>query len=398
MEKKLRASFNSNFNEEKYNKYIEELESIVPGALDFRNSETPIFVPADFKNKMLAACESIADIICNKDFKSKTEKAVPENLKVQNENDHTHFIAFDFGVCKAADGSLEPQLIEMQGFPTIFGWQAYHSAITATYAQVPNHYDSYLNGYNKETYIQLLKEIVIGNEDPESVVLLEIFPEQQKTRVDFYCTQILLGISIVCVTQLIKKGNQLFYEKDGKLIQIKRIYNRVIFDDVQQQTAEVQAQAQILFEDLDVQWVPHPNWFYRISKYTLPFIEHPYVPKTIFLNDLISIPTDLENYVLKPLFSFAGQGVIIDIQPGDIEKINDKQNWILQKKVQYADIIETPDEPAKVEIRVFYFWKEGWQRPIAVHNLARMSKGKMVGTRYNKDKKWVGGTVAYFEK
>ena len=209
------------------------------------------------------------------------------------------------------------------------------------------------------------------------------------------------------MTELIKEGKKLFYLNDarpddpvgrGKKTEIKRIYNRIIFDDLQQQTPEVQEKGKILFEELDVEWIPHPNWFYRISKYTLPFIRHPYVPQTFFLNEVKQIPTDLENYVLKPLFSFAGQGVVIDVTASDIEKVKDQENWILQRKVKYADIIETPDLPAKAEIRIFYFWKEGWQRPVAVNNLARLSKGKMIGVRYNADKDWVGGSVAFFEK
>lgn len=147
-----------------------------------------------------------------------------------------------------------------------------------------------------------------------------------------------------------------------------------------------------------VEWCPHPHWFYRISKYTLPFINSPYVPKTVFLSDLDTIPTDLENYVLKPLFSFAGQGVVIDLTAADIEAITDRHNWILQQKVQYAEAIVTPDEPAKAEIRIFYFWPEGTKRPFAAQNLARLSKGKMIGVRYNKDKEWVGGTLAFLQQ
>ena len=147
-----------------------------------------------------------------------------------------------------------------------------------------------------------------------------------------------------------------------------------------------------------MEWVPHPNWFYRISKYTLPLIHHPSVPETYFLNDLIQPPADLENYVLKPLFSFAGQGVIIDLTAADLKKIKDPGNWILQRKVKYADVIHTPDIPAKAEIRIFYFWKDGEKRPVATNNLARLSKGKMIGVRYNKDKEWVGGSFCWFEK
>jgi hypothetical protein len=184
----------------------------------------------------------------------------------------------------------------------------------------------------------------------------------------------------------------------GKKTQIKRLYNRLIFDDLQQQSPAIQAKGNILFGELDVEWIPHPNWFYRISKYTIPFIHHPYVPKAYFLDQVKQLPADLENYVLKPLFSFAGQGVVIDVTPADIEKVKDPENWILQRKVKYADAIETPDVPAKAEIRIFYFWKEGAARPVATNNLARLSKGKMIGVRYNQDQQWVGSSFCLFEK
>ena len=205
----------------------------------------------------------------------------------------------------------------------------------------------------------------------------------------------MLGIQTVCLTKLRADGSQLYYEKNGAKQIVERIYNRLIFDDLDSQTDVVHHLD--FSKNYDVQWVPHPNWFYRISKYTLPFIQHPYVPETFFLNEVVA-PLQLQNYVLKPLFSFAGMGVVIDVTQEDIDKIKDPENWILQKKVMYDPIIATLDEPAKAEIRLFYFWKDEWERPIAVHNLARLSKGKMIGTRYNKDKTWVGGTVAYFEQ
>ncbi|MBW7952542.1 MAG: hypothetical protein H3C56_08315, partial [Chitinophagaceae bacterium] len=202
----------------------------------------------------------------------------------------------------------------------------------------------------------------------------------------------------VCLTELIQEGKKIFYEKEGRKIEIKRIYNRLIFDDLQQQSPAIQEKGKLLLAELDVEWVPHPNWFYRISKYTLPYINHPFVPETKFLNELTEIPIDLENYVLKPLFSFAGQGVVIDVTPEDIKNVKDPENWILLRKVDYADIIETPDGVAKAEVRVFYFWKDGDERPISTFNLARLSKGKMIGVRYNEGKTWVGGGIAYFEK
>ena len=234
--------------------------------------------------------------------------------------------------------------------------------------------------------------------DPENVILLEITPEQQKTRIDFRCTETYLGIETVDLMDVLQEGRTLYYMHHGKKTKIERIYNRVIFDDLFQQPAAVQEKGKLLLQDLDVKWVPHPSWFYRISKFTLPFINHPFVPHTQFLSEVKTLPDDLENYVVKPLFSFAGQGVLIDVTRADIEKIKDPENWILQRKVPYAAAVQTPGEWAKAEIRLFYFWDEARPRPVATNNLARLSKGKMIGVRYNKDKEWVGGTLCFFER
>lgn len=394
----IRKQFNDSFTELKYQEYLSSLNEKFKGAIEFRVAETPVFIDRIFKEKILSACESIVDVIVKPDFIELTNQAIPENVKVPNENSHTHFIAFDFGICENEEGDLEPQLIEMQGFPTLFAYQIWHDQINRKCFSIPDNYSTYFSNLDATSYTQLLNEMIVGNHLPEEVVLLEILPHQQKTKIDFYFTKEYTGISIVCLTELIKEGEKLYYYKEDKKIQIKRIYNRIIFDDLQQQDESIQEKGKILFEDLNVEWVPHPNWFYRISKYTIPFIHHPYVPSTWFLNELKQIPSDLENYVLKPLFSFAGQGVIIDVTAADIEAVADPENWILQRKVKYAAVVQTPNEPAKAELRIFYFWKEGDARPIPVNNLARLSKGKMIGVRYNQDKDWVGGSLAYFEK
>ncbi len=394
----VRKAFNAAFTQEKYDQYLAELNHKYPGSIDYRIAETPIFCSKDFTQKMMAACEGIVDVIVAPGFKAMTERSLPKEVNVPNENGHSHFIAFDFGICENEKEELEPQLIEMQGFPTLFAFQDFQALVGKKIFNIPDNYTNYLNGYNEDSYAALLKEIIVGSFDPKNVVLLEILPHQQKTRNDFYYTRDYTGISIVCITELIKKGRKLYYLLDGVETEIKRIYNRVIFDELQQQTPEIQEKGKILLEDLEVDWVPHPNWFFRISKFTLPFINNPYVPETRFLSDIKTMPSDLENYVLKPLFSFAGQGVVIDVTQEDFENVKDKENWILQRKVKYAEAIETPDGPAKGEIRLFYFWKEGETRPIAVNNLGRLSKGKMIGVRYNKDKTWVGGTMVYFEQ
>lgn len=394
----IRKQFNENFSNETYRAYLADLDCKHPGAIEFRVAETPVFIDKIFKDKILSACESIVDVITQYNFLTLSSQAIPEEARVPAENAHTDFIAFDFGICENEKGEFEPQLIEMQGFPTLFAYQLWLDEVTRRHFHIPANYSAFLNGFTPQTYLELLKEIILNQQPVEHVILLEILPHQQKTRIDFYCTSDYIGIPVVCLTDLIQEGRKLFYINDGKKTEVKRIYNRIIFDDLQHQSAEIQEKGNLLFSDLDVEWVPHPNWFYRISKHTLPFIDHPYVPKTRFLNEIKILPDDLENYVLKPLFSFAGQGVVIDVTTEDIAKITDQENWILQRKVKYAAVIPTPDIAAKAEIRIFYFWKKGEARPVATNNLARLSKGKMIGVRYNKDKVWVGGSLAYFEE
>jgi hypothetical protein len=393
----FRKLFNETFTEERYQSFLSDLNSKHPGAIEFRVAETPVFVPNDFREKMISACETIVDIITAPGFKSDSDKAIPPKDFVPGNEGNPQFIAFDFGVCINDKNELEPQLIEMQGFPTLYGFQVYYPEVVQKHFNITRNLTQYLGEYDRPAYLKELKKILIGSGEPEETILLEIKPHEQKTRIDFYCTEDYFSIQPVCITELTEEGDQLFYfhKEKSKKIRIRRIYNRVIFDDLYAQKDTLGKHID-LSKKWDVEWIPHPNWFYRISKYTLPFIRHPYVPETFFLDQIKKLPEDLENYVMKPLFSFAGQGVVIDIKQEDLLAVKDPSNWILQKKVKYASVIKTPDDPAKVEIRIMYLWPDGSSRPKPAINLARLSKGKMIGVRYNQDKTWVGGSVALF--
>jgi hypothetical protein len=262
--------------------------------------------------------------------------------------------------------------------------------------EIPNGYSPYLNNFDGETYLSFLSKTIKGN-NSKHTVLLELFPNKQKTKIDFYITQHLLNIPIVCLTEVFVRGNQLYYHRDGKDFQIERVYNRIVWDELGKQNQNIQEKGKLLLKPLDIEWVTHPNHYYRISKFLLPLLSSPYVPKAYFLSALSTMPNPLSNYVLKPLFSFAGQGVIIDVQQADIDRIKDPENWILQEKVNYAPVIETPTGAAKTEIRLFYFLDTLTQKYIATLNLSRISKGKMIGVSYNANATWVGGSIAYFE-
>ena len=393
----IRQAYNQVFKQENYKRFLDELDAFHPGALDFRVAETPIFIDDSMKNKILEVCGYIIQEIKSVGFKANTKNAIPEGESFPNQNSIPQCLTFDFGICINENKEYYPALIELQAFPTLYAFQAIYPAVLEKHFQLPDDFSSFFSGLNKNSYILYLKDISLNNYDPQEVILLEIKPHQQKTRIDFYLTQQLTGIRTVCITEIQSEGNKLFYLIDGKKQFIKRIYNRVIMDELKIEKTDL-GNIINLQHDWDVEWFPHPNWFYQISKYLLPSLKHPFIPETRFLKDVKHIPTDLENYVLKPLFSFAGQGVIIDLTKNDIDKITDRENWILQRKVEYASCIETPDGNAKAEIRMMYLWREGDENPTLVTNLARLSKGKMIGTRYNKDKQWVGGSVAYFKK
>ncbi|HEU4552258.1 MAG TPA: hypothetical protein VFS25_05470 [Chitinophaga sp.] len=392
----LRTYYNGQFTPAKYQAFLDRLAAAAGEAPAFRVAETPVFVPAALTSKLVQACEEVVEVILRPDFKTLTRDAIPPALKVPEENAHPHFLVIDFAVCRGQNGQLEPQLIELQGFPTLFAFQEVMARAYREQFNIPGTVTNFFNGLDAGRYYDLLQQLLTGSYDPREVILLEVAPHLQKTRVDFYCTQKRLGINTVCVTALIQEGNKLYYNHNGVRTPVKRIYNRVIFDDLIRQQATLGSYPN-LFQHLDVEWITHPNWFYRISKYMLPLIHSEFAPKSWYLHTLPVIPADLENYVLKPLFSFAGQGVIIDVTRADIDNIKDPENWILQHKVKYAPVIYTPTGPAHCEIRMMYIWPDGSPRPLLVHNLARISKGKLISVGSNSQDTWVGGSCCFFE-
>ena len=396
MHQATRKIYNEAFSEDLYQNLLASIEEDFPDELDFRVAESPVFVPLALKEKLLEACESFIDVIVADDFRDRTERAIPAAQQVPNENEHTSFLAIDFAICKDKNGELEPQLIELQGFPSLMAYQAYLSELFKFHTPIPESFDYSFGVRTYEEYMEALRNLIVCEEDPENVILLEIYPKKQKTRVDFAVTERMLGVKAVCYSDLIKEGRKLYYEVAGKKIQVKRIYNRLIFDDL---TNFPDLKSDYVFtDDIDVTWVGHPNWFFRISKFTLPLLTSPYVPETKYLSDYQgNFPGDLENYVLKPLFSFAGTGVQLHVEREELAGIADPENYILQKKVSYEPVIQAPDGLVKCEIRMLYIWPDEAKRPQLLTSLSRLSRGEMIGVRFNKDFTWVGGSAAFYE-
>lgn len=399
-----RQAFNHAFSPELYRHFLANIESDFPGLLDFRVAETPVFVPKPLTEKLLSACDDIIDVITRDDFKERTEQSIPADQRVPNEDAHAQFLVMDYAVCRdeatggPSHGELTPQLIEMQGFPSLSGFQPYLADQFRKHFPIPSHLTHLFTVADNAEYVERMRQLIVGDANPEEVILLEIYPDKQKTRIDFALTEKYLGVKAVSLTDVRKEGRSLFYERDGRRVPIRRIYNRLIFDDL---TNFPGLQTEFsLTDDVDVEWVGHPNWFFRISKYTLPLLDSPYVPTSRYLSDLTEYPADLENYVLKPLFSFAGSGVKINITQADIDAVPAEQRsgYLLQRKVKYEPVIQSPDGLVKCEIRLLFIWPKDDARPTLITNLSRLSRGEMIGVNFNKNKDWVGGTVCFFEK
>jgi hypothetical protein len=393
---KYRKLFNAQFTEKKYQQLKADIASDFDYEPTFRIGETPFFISDELKEQLIEGCNDVISFIKQEGFKSLTNKALELNNKVPNEDDHTTFLAIDFGICEEY-GAVIPKLIEVQGFPSLYNYQSnlYDKFVN----QYPflNELTPFFNGIDPQEYLKIIEEVICNHHPKENVILLEIEPEKQNTKIDFcYCKRD-IGIPVVCVTELIKKGRQLFYKKEnGEDVLVKRIYNRVIFDELDLRT---DLKLEFSFSDnLDVEWAGHPNWFFRISKFILPFLKGKYFIETTLLSDLTEIPEDLENYVLKPLFSFSGTGVIFHVTKEDIEAVVEKELYILQKKVNYIPIVQSPDGKVKAEVRILCVWKKEDAAPTLLCNLVRLSRGEMIGVKFNKDKDWVGGTIGLFKR
>lgn len=395
---KIREAFNENYKPAFYENLQQDILDAFGEPSAFRISETPVFISKALQTKIFDACDAILAQLNDIDLQEIRDTFIPKKLQSPAPLNKPHFLAIDFGLCEGSNGEIEPQLIELQAFPTLFFYQPFlGKAYLNNYPTIPEekfHY--YFSGLDENNYLEELKAVILGNEKPENVILLELYPEKQKTRIDFWATQKALGIPVVCITKVMKEGDKLFYENKGVKTPIHRIYNRVIFDEIQG-TPDLKLGFN-LNDDVAVEWVTHPDWFFIISKCIMPKLQHTYIPKSYYLNDFPAT-ISLNEYVLKPLFSFAGKGINLNPTHEEINKIKDKQNYILQKKVTYASLIKTPSTTnSKVELRILFVWNDKENRFKPVINLTRMSKGLLINVSYQTNDTWIGSSISFFEK
>ena len=392
-----RKQFNSNFSAARYQTFLRRIDQICGTHVQFRLCETPCFFPKSLLDRMAGDGQDlIRQLVENPSYRAKSEEAVPAEFKVPNEASHPMFVQVDFGLVRDAQGQLQPKLVELQAFPSLYAYQAFLSQL---YIDVYGLNDSahgnlqyLLSGLSSDSYRDLLRRAIVDQHDPENVILMEIHPEQQKTLPDFRLTQELLGVHFVDIVDIRKEGSHLYYERAGKRIPIRRIYNRAIVDELQRKNVTLNFDWR---DDLDVEWAGHPNWYFRISKFSIPYLRHPSVPKTWFLHELAEVPDDLENYALKPLYSFAGLGVVIAPTRRDIDSIPDEKRpyYILQERMNFESVIETPHGPTKAEVRMMYIWLEDLK---PVLTIIRMGRGLMMGVDHNKNLEWVGASAGLY--
>jgi hypothetical protein len=399
----LRKQFNDNFTADKYRAFLRRIDDACGTHVQFRISETPCFFPKALLERMASdGQELIRQLVDNPAYRAKSDEAVPVEFNVRNEPPHPMFAQVDFGLVRDAAGELQPKLVELQAFPSLYAYQgplaeAYIGAYgleSASGFRLPasGRLKYLLSGLDTNSYRELLRRAIVADHDPANVILMEIHPREQKTLPDFLLTEKMLGVRTVDIVDVKKDGSRLYYERDGKRIPIQRIYNRTIVDELERKNVKLNFDWR---DDLDVEWAGHPNWYFRISKFSIPYLKHASVPKTWFLDRLPEIPSDLENYALKPLYSFAGLGVVIAPSKEDIATIPAERRpyYILQERMHFEPVIETPFGGTKAEVRVMYIWLE---ELTPVLTIIRMGRGLMMGVDQNKNMEWVGASAGLY--
>lgn len=398
MDPRFRPAYNRAYSEQFFQRYLGQLVNQV-GEFPFRVAETPLILTHDLRDWLARSASEIVGQLSDSQRLEKLKKAIPKERDVPGMDPLPNCVQVDFALVQGPGGRMEGRVVELQAFPSLYALMSMMAeAWGNTLNDVPDLRADWtcFIGQDKARALELMRRTIVGSCDPETVALVDFEPENQKTSPDFWATQKLFGVDPVCVTKLVKHGNKLFRPKGGKQVPVNRIYNRMVFDELDVKGVKPPFDWR---DDLDITWCSHPNWYWVWSKYSLPFLDHPAIPRARFLSEFATLPKDLSRYVLKPLFSFAGAGVVIDVTPEDVDKVpaDQRDKWVLQEKIEYAPAITMPDgNGVKVEVRMMLLRPPDAKALIPILPLVRLSRGKMLGVDFNKNLTWVGGTVGIF--
>jgi hypothetical protein len=402
----FRHNFNQRYRPEAYSRMLHSLDACVRSHVGFRVAETPCFFPGEMLDQMAAiGAELTHRLVGDQNYLKASRAMIPAQYCAADETPHPHFMTADFGLVREADGRLVPNLVELQAFPSVFAYQFVLSEVYRSVFGLDESLKYLLGGHTESSFWKLMERVIMRGHDPENVVLTEIEPTKQKTLPDFLVTAERLGIEIVDIAELVPdvrpgKPTRLLYRKGKKLVPIRRIYNRAIVDELIRKKIELPLDYR---ESFDVEWAGHPNWYFHISKFSIPFLDHPAVPSAVFLDEWLAgkhhdkMPSDREQWILKPLFAFAGKG--IEFAPSDeifaaIPK-NQRHEYLLQERVRFESVVDTPFGPTQPEVRILYLWPDGGKLEPVI-SLVRLGRGKMMGVDHNRNQEWVGGSAAFY--
>jgi hypothetical protein len=420
----LRSGFNERFAAKSYSALLALQQQLCGVKVEFRIAETPIFVPLALLEEMAAAGADLAQrLIGDPSYLDAARKAIPASYRVAGETAHPQFLAADFSLVRDPAGDLVPKLVEIQAFPSVYGYQV---ALCSAYREIyglPNDLGCFLGGLTETSYWDLLRRTIVGGHDPQNVVLTELDPLNQKTLPDFQVTSRRLGIPVVDIRSLEAIENKLHYrDAAGRLTPIHRIYNRAIADELIARNIKLPFD---LSQPWDVEWAGHPNWYFLISKFSIPWLSRSIsgqqtgrsvVPPAVLLSDFldgdgwaelaaagVSLPspagpeTAYTELLLKPLFSFAGKGIQFDPTQAQLEAIPaaKRAEYLLQQRMYFLPTIETLHGLTQAEIRILYLWPDGGALTPAL-SLVRLGRGKMMGVDHNRNQEWVGASAAFY--
>jgi hypothetical protein len=388
-----RHRFNAEYTDERYDAFIRAVEGAVGLHCPFTLSETPCFLPASLVDRLVVEAQAmLAQLFANRDYLHAADAVVPPALRLGSGEARPTCVQVDFGLVRGAD-VWEGRLVELQAFPSLYGFQMLLAEVSRDHYNMPA-LTPYIGGLSHADYVEAVRRAIVGEHDPAEVVLAEIDPLHQKTLPDFVTTERFWGVRAVDLRELVREGRRLFVKKDGKLQPVSRIYNRVIPDELVRKGLSFPFD---VTEALDVEWVGGPDWYFRLSKFAIPWLEHPWVPRTFYLHEVPLPPGDRNHWLLKPLFSFAGGGIIFAPTDAQLDAIpaDQKRNYILQERMSFEPVIDTPYGGTQVEIRIMMVRDGDEYR--ALIPLLRMGRGKMMGVDHNKGLKWVGASAALID-
>jgi hypothetical protein len=418
----LRRRFNESFTSERYSTLLHLLEERCSARIEFRVAETPVFLHGPLLEKLARGGAELAQqLLSDASYLADARRAIPEPYRVAGETRHPHFLTADFALVRDLSGGLVPKLVEIQAFPSVFAYQAVLCSAYREAFDLPESLGVFLGGLDQDTYWELLKKTVLGRHSPENVILAEVDPEHQKTLPDFRVTAARIGIEVVDIENIQPDHNKLLYRNSaGKLVLIERIYNRAIADELISRNIRLPFD---LTHSWQVEWAGHPNWYFLISKFSIPWLSQSratraLVPPAVFLSDFlegsgrqrleeagVTLPVETgegtcyENLLLKPLFSFAGKGIQFGPTRAELEAIPRERHaaYLLQERMRFEPTIDTPFGITQAEIRILYLWPDQGTLTPAL-SLVRLGRGKMMGVDHNKNQQWVGGSAAFYPR